>query len=44
VVRLEAGSLLVKYPGPAIAKDFEPFEDALWSHNLRLGVSVGLRF
>jgi len=44
VVRVEAGSLLLKYPGPAIAKGFEVFEDSLWSHNLRLGVSVGLRF
>lgn len=44
LVRLEAGSLLVKYPGPAIARDSGVFDDALWSHNLRLGVSVGLRF
>jgi hypothetical protein len=44
LVRLEAGSLLVKYPGPAIARDQGVFDDALWSHNLRLGVSVGLRF
>lgn len=44
VVRVEAGSLLLKYPGPAIPKDGRPFDDALWSHNLRLGVSVGLRF
>lgn len=44
LVRLEAGSLLVRYPGPGIARDSGVFDDALWSHNLRLGVSVGLRF
>ena len=44
VVRVEAGSLLLKYPGPAIARDGETFDDALWSHNLRFGLSVGLRF
>lgn len=44
LVRLEAGSQLVRYPGPAIARDQGVFDDALWSHNLRLGVSVGLRF
>jgi hypothetical protein len=44
VVRAEVGSLLVKYPGPAIARDGETFDDALWSHNLRVGLSVGLRF
>jgi hypothetical protein len=44
VVRVEAGSLLLKYPGPAIARDGQTFDDALWSHNLRLGLSVGLRF
>lgn len=44
VVRLEAGSLLLEYPGPAITKDREAFQDSLWSHNFRASVSLGFRF
>jgi hypothetical protein len=44
VIRAEVGDLLVKYSGPALAKDGEVIDDHLWSHNLRLTASVGLRF
>lgn len=44
VIRVEVGDLMLKYPGPAFDKDMEVFEDSLWSHNLRLTASVGIRF
>jgi hypothetical protein len=44
VIRGEVGDLLLKYPGPGFDKDREVFEDSLWSHNLRVTASVGLRF
>jgi hypothetical protein len=44
VVRVEAGDQLLRYPGPAFTRDREIFEDALWSHNLKGTVSVGVQF
>jgi hypothetical protein len=44
VARLEAGSQLVRYPGPAMGEGRRVFLDALWSHNPRVGISAGLRF
>jgi hypothetical protein len=44
VVRVEAATLLLRYPGPASTRDRSTLDDALWIHNLRLALSVGLRF
>ena len=44
VIRAEVGDLLLKYSGPAFDKDMEVFEEDLWSHNLRVSASIGLRF
>jgi hypothetical protein len=44
LVRLEAGDLLLKYPGPALTKDGAVLEDSFWRHNLRAALSVGFRF
>jgi hypothetical protein len=44
VVRVEAGDQILRYPGPAFTRDREIFEDALWSHNFKATVSVGVQF
>lgn len=44
VVRVEVGSVLLRYPGPALARDREIVQDSLWNHNLRASISVGLGF
>ena len=44
VIRGEVGDLLLRYPGPARDKHLDTFEESLWSHNLRVAASLGLRF
>jgi hypothetical protein len=44
LVRVEAGDLLLKYPGPALTRDGAELEDRFWRHNLRAAVSLGFRF
>lgn len=44
VARLEAGALLLRYPGPALGRDRRPFLDARWSPNFHVQLSLGLRF
>ena len=44
LVRLEAGDLLINYPGPAFTRDEAVFDESFWRHNFRAAVSVGWRF
>ena len=45
LVRVDASSLLLRYPGPAITRDGEAVaEDAFWRGNLKLTFSAGFRF
>jgi hypothetical protein len=43
-LRAELGDLMVKYPGPAIARDEVVIEESFWRHSLRGAVSLGFRF
>jgi hypothetical protein len=43
-VRLDAGDLLVKYPGPVIDIDRQVRQEAFFTHNLRVAIGAGLRF
>jgi len=45
VLRFDASSLLLRYPGPAFTRKREAIaDDSFWRGNLRLSFSVGLRF
>lgn len=44
VLRFEIGDQMLRYPGPAFAKDRVVEDDSFWRHNLRLTAGVGWRF
>lgn len=44
VLRIELGDDVLRYSGPGFDKGQRTFEDHLWSHNLRVAASVGIRF
>ena len=44
LVRLEAGDLLINYPGPALTRDEAVLDESFWRHNFRAAVSVAFRF
>jgi hypothetical protein len=44
LLRLEVGDRMVRLPGPAFDPDGEIRDEDFWAHELRVAVSVGLRF
>ena len=44
LLRLEVGDRLVRLPGPSFDAEGEVRDDDFWSHELRVAVSLGLRF
>jgi hypothetical protein len=43
-VRVDAGDLLLKYPGPVFDNNRTARDDAFFSHNFRFAAGAGLRF
>jgi hypothetical protein len=43
-VRVDAGDLLMKFPGPALDNSRTPQQRAFFSHNFRFAAGAGLRF
>jgi hypothetical protein len=43
-VRVDAGDLLMKYPGPVFDNSSTPREDGFFSHNFRFAAGAGWRF
>jgi hypothetical protein len=44
LARVEFGSLLLRYPGPALTRDGAVTDDSFWRHNGRASLALGLRF
>jgi hypothetical protein len=43
-LRVDAGDLLLKYPGPVIDLERRVRDEGFFTHNLRLAIGAGLRF